>query len=150
MSEFGRVMGLDIGDVRIGVALSDPMRMIASPHAVVKEASRDAAVAAIKKIADEQEVVRIVAGVPLNEAGGHGPQAEKTLAFIERLRAAVTVEVVVQDERYSTAAANRMLIGANVRRDKRKLVVDKIAATHILQTHLDRAASDLRARESRP
>ena len=66
MGEFGRVMGLDIGDVRIGVALSDPMRMIASPHAVVKEASRDAAVAAIKKIADAQEVVRIVAGVPLN------------------------------------------------------------------------------------
>ena len=150
MSEFGRVMGLDIGDVRIGVALSDPMRMIASPHAVVKEATRDAAVAAIKKIADEQEVVRIVAGVPFNETGGHGVQAEKTLAFIERLRAAVTVEVVVQDERFSTAAANRMLIGANMRRDKRKQVVDKIAATHILQTHLDREASERRAREARP
>jgi len=150
MSEFGRVMGLDIGDVRIGVALSDPMRVISSPHAVVKEATRDAAVAAIKKIADEQEVVRIVAGVPFNESGGHGPQAEKTLAFIGLLRAAVSVEVVLQDERFTTAAANRLLIGANMRRDKRKQVVDKVAATHILQTYLDRLASEARVREQRP
>jgi putative holliday junction resolvase len=144
MSEMGRLMGLDVGDVRIGVALSDPLQMISSPHSVVQEKSREAAVNAIKKIVEEQEVIRIVAGVPLNEAGGHGIQADKTLAFIEILRAAVNVEVVVQDERFTTAAAERMLIGANMRRDKRKQNVDKIAAAHILQAYLEKVAAQRR------
>jgi putative holliday junction resolvase len=141
MADEGRIMGLDIGDVRIGVALSDSLRMMASPHSVVKEPSREAAVRTVKRLVEETGAVLIVAGVPLNEAGGQGIQAEKTLAFVERLRAEVSVEVVLQDERYTTAAAERMLIGANLRRDRRRQVVDKIAATHILQTYLDREAA---------
>lgn len=147
MADEGRIMGLDIGDVRIGVALSDSLRMMASPHSVVKELSREAAVRTIKRLVEETGAVLIVAGVPLNEAGGQGIQAEKTLAFVERLRAEVSVEVVLQDERYTTAAAERMLIGANLRRDRRRQVVDKIAATHILQTYLDREAARRRGAE---
>ncbi len=147
MADEGRIMGLDIGDVRIGVALSDSLRMMASPHSVVKEPSREAAVRTIKRLVEETGAVLIVAGVPLNEAGGQGIQAEKTLAFVERLRAEVSVEVVLQDERYTTAAAERMLIGANLRRDRRRQVVDKIAATHILQTYLDREAARRRGVE---
>ncbi|MCC6144408.1 MAG: Holliday junction resolvase RuvX [Candidatus Hydrogenedentes bacterium] len=137
----GRVMGLDIGDVRTGVAMSDPLQMIASPHSTIDMASPDAAIAALRTLVREQEVRVIVAGIPLNARGEPGPQAEKVLAFVERLRSIPDVDIVTQDERFSTAEAQRMLIGANVRRKDRKQVVDQIAATHILRTYLDRCAS---------
>ncbi|MBI2434381.1 MAG: Holliday junction resolvase RuvX [Candidatus Hydrogenedentes bacterium] len=144
MNSSGRIMALDVGDVRTGVAVTDPLQMIASPHSVVREKSLAAAVDAVARLTAELEVVLIVAGIPLNREGQRGPQAEKVLRFLELLRAKVEVEIVTQDERFSTAEAERMLIGADVRRGKRKQVVDKIAATHILQTFLER-----RQRENR-
>ncbi len=138
MAWLGRVIGLDVGNVRIGVAVSDPLRIIAQPHSVIKCSSPRNDIEAIRKLVLETEAVRVVVGLPLNQEGKTGPQAEKVLAFIEQLRAVLDVEVVTQDERFSTAAAQRMLIQANVSRKGRKQVVDKIAAHHILQTHLDR------------
>ena len=138
MTITGRIVGLDVGDVRIGVAVSDPLGIIAQPHSVIRCASPDKDVEAVRQVVADSEAVRLVVGVPLNREGKPGPQAEKVLAFIERLRGVVNVPIVTQDERYSTAAAQRTLIAANVRRAKRKQVVDKIAAHHILQTHLDR------------
>ena len=102
MPEEGRIMALDIGDVRTGVAVTDPLRIIASPHSVVEEPTPEAAVAAIRTLVEELAPVRIVAGVPLDREGKRGPQAEKTLAMVERLRAAVDVEIVLQDERFTT------------------------------------------------
>lgn len=135
------MVGLDVGDVRIGVALSDPMGIIASPHSVIETRSPKKDAEAIGDIVREQEAVRIVAGLPLDREGNVGPQAEKVLAFLDTLRGVTDVEIVTQDERYSTAAAERMLIGAGTRRKKRKKVIDKIAAAHILQTYLDREAN---------
>ncbi len=134
----GRVMALDVGDVRIGVALSDPLGIIAQPYSVIQCESPDADVAAIRKIVDEMGVVQIVAGMPLNQHGERGPQAEKVAAFIDRLAPVAGVPIDTQDERFSTAAAQRMLIEANVSRKGRKKVVDKIAAQHILQVYLER------------
>ncbi len=133
-------MALDVGDVRTGVALSDPLQMIASPHSVVQKPSLDATLAELKRIIAETEPVRIVVGIPLDQGGEHGPQARKILAFVERLRAETSAEIVTQDERFSTAEAQRMLISADVNRKKRKQVVDKVAATHILRTYMDRQA----------
>ena len=138
MGSMGRVVGLDVGDVRIGVAVSDPLGIIASPHSVITRTALQADLAAVAAVVNEREAVRLVVGLPLNREGQPGPQAQKVLEFIEQLREHVTVEIVTQDERFSTAAANRMLIEANVSRKGRKKVVDKVAAHHILQTHLDR------------
>ena len=140
----GRVMALDIGSVRTGVAVSDPLRIIASPHSVIQEATLDATIAAIQALVVELQPVVVVAGVPLDREGQRGPQAEKTMAVVERLRAVLDVEVVTQDERFTTVSAQKMLIAANMKRKKRKQVVDKIAATHILESYLQRQASGRR------
>ena len=139
MSSLGRVLALDVGDVRIGVASSDPLRIIASPYSVITRTSLDKDLEALRDVIAEREAVRVVVGLPLGIDGTPGPQAAKVLEFIEQLRTVTSVEIVTQDERFSTAGAQRMLIAANVSRKNRKKVVDKIAAQHILQIHLDRA-----------
>lgn len=140
-------MALDVGDVRIGVALTDPLGIIAQPHSVIQSAGVRKDVEAICSLITETGTIRIVAGLPLNQDGKPGPQAEKVLSFLEALREATPVEVVTQDERFTTAFAQRSLIAAGVRREGRKKVVDKIAAQQILQTYLDRAAAAARARK---
>lgn len=144
MSESDRSIGLDVGDVRIGVALSDPLGIIAQPYSVVRTQSPQQDAAVIARIAAETGARRIVVGVPFNREGKPGPQAEKVLAFVEVLRQTVDVEIILQDERFSTASAERTLIDAGVRREKRKRVIDKVAAQRILQTYLDRRARELR------
>ncbi len=132
----GRIMALDVGEVRTGVAVTDPMQIIASPHCVVKEKSLEAALDRVAALTRELEPVLLVVGIPLDREGKPGPQAEKIERFIEALEPRISVPVYRQDERYSTAGAERMLIDANMRRNKRKNVVDKIAATHILEAYL--------------
>ena len=134
----GRIVGLDVGSVRIGVAVSDPLGIMALPHSVITRTSIDQDLIAVRDLVTSLEAVRIVAGLPLNQEGKPGPQAEKVIEFLDRLREVVNVEIVTQDERFSTAEAQRMLIGANVSRKGRKKVVDKVAAHYILQTYLDR------------
>lgn len=133
-------MALDVGDVRIGVATTDPLRIICSPHSVIQHTTEEQDMAAIAKLVAELEVVRLVVGLPLNQHGEPGPQAEKVLKFIEALKLKTDVDIVTQDERFTTAATNRMLIGADVSRKNRKKVVDKVAAQNILQTYMDRQA----------
>lgn len=145
-----RILGLDVGEVRTGVALSDPMGMFASPHGTVEMGGKEDPVAAVKRILAETGATRIVAGLPLNQHGETGPQAERVLAFLEQLRAAVDFPIETVDERFSTAAAQRMLIGAGVRRKGRKQVVDQVAAANILQLYLDRRANARRREESPP
>lgn len=147
MATEGRIMALDVGDVRIGVALTDPLGIIAQPHSVIQSAGVKKDVETICGLIAETGTIRVVAGLPLNQDGKPGPQAEKVLAFVEALREAAPVEIVTQDERFTTAFAQRSLIAAGVRREGRKKVVDKIAAQQILQTHLDRAAAAARSRK---
>lgn len=137
----GRVMGLDVGDVRTGVAISDPMGIVASPHSVIPVKGIAADCDEVARLAKEQEVVEIVVGLPLDRNGEIGPQAKKVQQFLERLRAMVSVPVVTQDERYSSASAERALIAADVSRKGRKKLVDKVAAQQILQLYLDRRAN---------
>ena len=147
MTKAGRVLGLDIGDVRIGVAVSDPLGIIAQPYRVITHSTAEDAVEAVRAAVVETEAVGLVVGLPLNREGKPGPQAAKVLAFVERLRAALDIEIVTQDERFSTAAAERMLIAADVRRKKRRSVIDKVAAQHILQVYLDRRSATRRRGE---
>ena len=152
MAALGRMVALDVGEARIGVAISDPLGIIAQPHSVLACSSPERNVAAVRALVEQTEAVRVVVGVPFNREGKPGPQAEKVLRFVEQLRGALNVEVVTQDERFTTAAAERMLIAANVRRKDRKQVIDKVAAQHILQTYLDRArrAQSLQATPEAP
>ncbi len=143
----GRIIGLDVGEARTGVALSDPLGVIASPYETIQLKSPSEDAEAVKAIAEEQEAIRIVVGVALNMEGEVGPQAEKVLAFVEALKEAVDIEVVTIDERFSTAAANRSLRESGVKGKRRKQVVDQVAAQQILQLYLDREAHR-RARES--
>jgi putative Holliday junction resolvase len=137
MSVPGRIIALDVGDARTGVATTDPLQIIASPHSVVEESSRKEAIAAIVGIVAELEPVCVVVGLPLETQGTRGAQAKKVMVFAALLREAIDVEIVFHDERYTTVAAEEMLVAADVSRKKRKKVIDKIAATNILQSYLD-------------
>lgn len=132
-----RFIGLDIGGRRIGVAVSDPGGTTAQPLTVIIRDDDDKAVEAIVKLAVEYEAEEVVYGVPLETDGGYGTQAELTQEFASKLKAA-GINVKGHDERYSTAEAERILIGQDVPRKKRREVVDKIAASIILQGYLDR------------
>lgn len=134
-----RIIGLDVGDVRIGVAVSDPLGSMALPRDTIERRNQEADLEAIRVIAKETGAKRIVVGLPLNQHGETGPQAKRVLAFAKQVEEALGLPVDTQDERFSTAAAERALIGADMSRKKRKKNVDKLAAHHILQAYLDRA-----------
>lgn len=136
-----RIMGLDIGDVRIGIALSDLLGITAQGQETYTRTGDDEADADyIVAFADRNDVSRIVCGLPKNMNGTIGEQAEKTRAFADLIASRTKADIVFVDERLTTVSANRVLLEADTSRKKRKKVVDKIAATIILQTYLDSAA----------
>jgi putative Holliday junction resolvase len=132
-----RILGIDYGQKRIGVAISDELGVVATPVDTLEENGVHAAVAAIAKIVTERGVGKIVVGLPRNMDGSLGPKAQETQAFVEKLEARVTVPIQLWDERLTTKAAERALIEADVSRKKRREVVDKLAAQMILQSYLD-------------
>lgn len=137
----GRVMALDVGDVRTGVALSDPLRLIAAPHCVVEKPSREAALEAIRALVEKHEPEVIVVGLPLEEDGAEGRQAGRVRAFAALLRQRVAPPIVFEDERYSSVAAHEALAAAGVKARKRRGKVDMIAAADILRAYLARAGA---------
>ncbi|HNR29428.1 MAG TPA: Holliday junction resolvase RuvX [Candidatus Hydrogenedentes bacterium] len=148
LPEMGRVLALDVGEVRTGVAVSDPMRMIASPRDTIAMAAPAANIEAVRRAVAETEAVCVVVGVPYDREGKPGPQAEKVLAFVEQLRAALDIPVETVDERFTTAGAERSLRMAEVRGRKRRKVIDQVAAAEILRSFLDRLAAAKRAEET--
>lgn len=132
-----RILGIDYGQKRIGIAISDELGVVATPLGTVEENGVNAAVAAIAKIVAEREVEKIIVGLPRNMDGSFGPKAQETQVFVEKLRTRVTVPIQMWDERLTTKAAERALIEADVSRKKRREVVDKLAAQMILQSFLD-------------
>lgn len=133
----GRIMGLDIGDKTIGVAVSDIMGLTAQGVTTIKRIGKKKDIEAIKKIIEEKQVNKIVSGLPKNMNGTVGPQGEKVQKFCELLKEETNLSIEFWDERLSTVAAERSLIEGNVRRENRKKVIDMLAAVIILQGYLD-------------
>ena len=130
----GRVLGLDYGSRRVGVAVSDPLRITAGALEVV---DRERAVARVTELVDELEVTRIVLGFPRSLAGGEGPAAAAVRRFAAEIEAATGLSVTLVDERFSTVSAERSMREAGARRRTRRESLDKVAAAIILQGFLD-------------
>jgi len=132
----GRVLALDLGQSRIGVAISDPERRVAVPIGTIRTGA-PADVKAIAAIVREQQVTEIVVGHPLSLSGRKGEAADHAEKFAQALRDFLGVSVVLQDERLTTVQAERQLGQAGLRGRARREVVDQAAATIILQAYLD-------------
>src|SRR6185295_14221220 len=132
-----RILALDHGTKRIGVAVSDEMKMIATPLEFIPAEPFAPFLERLKQLIREKEVEMILIGMPRNMDGSYGPAALQVQEFIAVLKDAIAVPIKAWDERLTSAQANRFLIAANVRRDKRKEKVDKTAAAILLQSYLD-------------
>lgn len=132
-----RKIALDVGDARIGIATSDIMGIIASGAETYERKGGDADFIYIAEFCKAKDADTIVVGLPKNMDGTEGPRVVVTREFAEELKKFSPLPIVFQDERLTTVQAERMLIQGGVRRDKRKKVIDKVAATIILQSYLD-------------
>jgi putative Holliday junction resolvase len=133
-----RILALDLGDARIGLALSDPLGITAQPAGIIKASGIDRDVRRVSELVRKHGVDRVVVGYPLHLSGRVGTRAEEANAFAERLREALPgLAVEMWDERLTTAQAEREMIADNVRRRKRRQMVDSLAAVLILQSYLD-------------
>ena len=132
-----RILCLDIGDVRIGVAVSDERRIIAQPLEVLKRVGWGPDARRVKELCDRYDTVNVLSGLPLNMDGSKGFQAEKVEKFCEKLTE-LGLNVFFQDERMTTVTAEHALLDFNMSRKDRKQTVDKVAAVVILQQWLDR------------
>ena len=132
-----RILALDHGTKRIGVAISDELKMLAHPLEFILAESMPAFVERLRKILAEKPCELILVGMPRNMDGSFGPAAEKVREFIATLQPQVTIPIKTWDERLTSTQANRMMIEGNVRRDQRKQKVDAMAAAVLLQSYLD-------------
>ena len=134
-----RKVALDIGDVRIGVAVSDMLGITANPREtyVRKGKTFEDDIAYFVNYAKVEDADAFVIGLPLNMDGTEGPRVEVTREFGNALKEASGLDIIYVDERLTTVSAENLLISADVRREKRKTVIDKVAATIILQSYLD-------------
>lgn len=133
-----RILGLDVGQKTVGVAISDPLGFTAQGITTIRRTKKSEDIEAVKRICDEYSVETIVIGLPKNMDGSIGFAGEKIKEFSELLKEAVDLEIVFWDERLTTVAAHRAMLEADLSRGKRKRIVDKVAATYILQGYLDR------------
>lgn len=133
-----RILAVDPGTKRVGVAVSDPTGTIAQALTTVDAEPLDTLASRLAEIAVAQEARRIVVGLPRRLDGSYGPEAKSARELAEDLRKAAGLPVELVDERLTTVAAERSLVAGGVRRAKRRLSVDRVAATLLLQSHLDR------------
>ena len=132
-----RILALDHGTKRIGVAISDELQMIAQPLEFIAAEPFAAFLVRLKEILRDKEVEMILIGLPRNMDGSYGPAALKVQEFVAVLKETIPTPIKLWDERLTSAQANRYLIQAGVRRDQRKEKVDKTAAAILLQSYLD-------------
>jgi putative Holliday junction resolvase len=130
-------MGLDVGEVRIGVAVSDETGLIARGLTTLQRVSWQKDLAALAQTAAEHEVSEIVVGNPINLDGTRGHRSERIEDFVRRLREVTATTITLWDERFSSFSAEQVLIEGGMQRGKRKQVIDKLAAVIILQNYLD-------------
>lgn len=138
-----RYMALDVGDRTIGVAISDPLFIMASGHSTIFREDLEKDLNNLKKVIIDEKIIKTIIGFPKNLNNTVGPQGEKVLNFVESFKnflndENIEMEIIMQDERFTTVSAERILIEGNMSRKKRKKVIDKVAATYILQSYLDR------------
>jgi putative holliday junction resolvase len=134
----GRVLGIDLGEKRIGLALSDPLGMIASPLGKIEFKGEDNLVAEIEKVVKEKQVAELVVGHPIRTSGKQGEQALAAEKFAGLLRERLKLPVHLVDERMTTAGAEKALLESDMSRGKRREVRDQVAASLILQSFLER------------
>ena len=132
----GRIIAFDIGDKRIGIAISDPFGDMALPLETYWRKNLKKDVEYLVNLAKSKYAETIVCGLPVNFDGSVSEQTQKTEFFISELKKATDIEIVTADERFTTKEARRLLLEADMRRDKRKDVIDKIAASYILEDYL--------------
>jgi putative Holliday junction resolvase len=137
-----RILALDLGDKRIGVAISDTTGTIAQPIGFIERKNQQEVINSIKHYINAYRIEKIVIGFPRSLNGSIGPRAQLVLEFSERIKGEVKKDIILWDERFTTAIAEKTLIKGNVKRKIRKLLVDKIAATLILQSYLDYVAEN--------
>jgi putative Holliday junction resolvase len=130
-----RILALDVGDSRVGLALSDPLGVLATPFTIIDRADETTAINKIAGIVRDKDVALVIAGLPLNMDGSLGLQAEKTKHFIDELKRFIDVPVEYRDERLSTVSARELIQG--VRKTTRATRYDAAAAALILQSYLD-------------
>ncbi|MGM9974976.1 MAG: Holliday junction resolvase RuvX [Clostridiaceae bacterium] len=133
-----RIIGLDIGDKTIGVSVSDPLGLTAQGITTIHRKNKEKDTAEIKRYIDLYDAQLIVSGMPKNMNGSVGPQGEKVIKYCNYLKNKLQIEVVFWDERLTTVAAHRAMLEADLSREKRSKIVDKLAAVYILQGYLDK------------
>ena len=133
-----RIIAFDIGDKRIGISISDPFCSMALPLETYKRQGTEKDISYLSNLIKEKGATTVVCGLPLNFDGSESEQTVKTANFIEKLKSATDVQIVTEDERFTTLEARRLLLEADMRRDKRKEVIDKVAASYILETYLNK------------
>ena len=138
-----RILGLDLGQKTIGVAISDPLGFTAQGLTTIRRGSKEKDIEDLKKICDEYKVETIVIGLPKNMNGTIGPPGEIAMAFGKLLEEEFQIEIKFWDERLTTVAAHKAMLEADLSRNKRKKIVDKVASTYILQGYLDMISRQL-------
>lgn len=132
------IVAFDIGDKRIGIAATDPLEMMALPVETYFRKNTADDVTYLAEFARQRGAGLIVCGMPVNFDGSQSVQTVKTASFIEKLKEKTDIPIVLEDERFTTMEARRVLLEADMRREKRKQVIDKIAASYILEGYLNR------------
>lgn len=133
-----RIMGLDVGDATIGIAVSDELGLIAQAISTIRRKTTKEDLQSLGNVIDEKNIIKVVIGFPKNMNNTIGERGNKTLEFAEILKEAFpNLEIILWDERLTTVAAEKALLEANISRRSRKKVIDKIAAVLILQNYLD-------------
>jgi putative Holliday junction resolvase len=133
----GRILGIDYGTVRIGLALSDPLGMMATPHSVLNAGHPKKVLEDVTSLCMEKEVEKVVLGWPLNMDGTPGRLTESITKFKDQLQECAQIPVVTWDERLTTVTAEQGLIASGAKRKRKKELVDQIAAQILLQHYLD-------------
>lgn len=133
-----RLLGLDVGDKTIGIAVSDPLGWTAQGVKTIRRKGIKRDFEELEEIINQYNAQALVIGLPKNMNNTIGPQGEKVLKFVEKVKDKLKIEIIMQDERLTTVSAERTLLSADVSRKKRKEVIDKVAATYILQGYLEK------------
>lgn len=136
-----RVIALDIGQKRIGIAVSDPLNMFSIGLTTIGRVPEKEAIEQIRSICDDYNINKIIAGLPINMNGTSGSQVDDINKFIDKLRSGINIDICFQDERLTSVLAKKILIGQNISPSRNKQMVDKKAAELILQQYLDSNAN---------